>query len=112
MIIESRQINALADLIEQAEGIKNNDIPTPEEMAIYMQLKGVRVLPCMIGDRVWAKRNYKGTATATAGVVSEMFYTNKMELVIVVKSVARGKWGERVFATQAECERAIHGGKQ
>lgn len=70
------------------------------------------VLPCRIGDRVWAIRNYKGTKRATEGIVSEMFFTDTMELVIAVKSVVRGKWGERVFATQAECERAIHGGKQ
>lgn len=50
------------------------------------------VLPCRIGDRVWAIRNYKGTKRATEGIVSEMFYTANMELCIVVKSVARGKW--------------------
>lgn len=36
MIITGRQIKALADLIEQAEGIVNNDVPTPEQMAVYM----------------------------------------------------------------------------
>ena len=67
------------------------------------------VLPCRIGDRVWAIKNYKGTKRATEGIVSEMFFTDKMELVIVVKSVVRGKWGVKIFATREACERAING---
>lgn len=43
MYITGRQINALAELIEQAEGQKNNDIPTPEEMAIYLLSHGVTI---------------------------------------------------------------------
>lgn len=43
MIITVRQINALAALIEQAEGQVNNDIPTPEEMAVYLLAHGVKV---------------------------------------------------------------------
>lgn len=43
--ITSRQINALAELIEQAEGQANNDIPTPEEMAIYLLEHGVTINP-------------------------------------------------------------------
>lgn len=45
MIITSRQINALAALLEQAEGQVNNDIPTPEEMAIYLLEHGVTINP-------------------------------------------------------------------
>jgi hypothetical protein len=42
-ILKSRQINALAELIEQAEGQVNNDIPTPEEIATYLLEHGVSV---------------------------------------------------------------------
>lgn len=41
--ITSGQINSLAALLEQAEGQVNNDIPTPEEMAIYLLEHGVSV---------------------------------------------------------------------
>ena len=64
-------------------------------------------LPCKIGDRVWAIRNWKGVPNASEGIVSEMFYTKDMELMIVVKHISRGKWGETVFATQEDAEAHI-----
>lgn len=66
-------------------------------------------LPCRIGDKVWAIRDYKGIKRATEGVVSEMYFIEKMTLTIVVKNVARGEWGKKIFATREECERAIKG---
>lgn len=64
-------------------------------------------LPCKIGDRVWAIRNYKGIKHAQEGIVAEMFFTPEMKLHIVVKHVARGEWGKNVFATQEEAEAAL-----
>lgn len=102
-----REINALAELIEQAEGLVNNDIPTPEEMAVYMLEHGARVLPCEIGDRVYCIRNYNGIPTARGGTVWEMYYNTDMTLSIVVKGIGRGQWGVKIFATREECEQAI-----
>ena len=65
------------------------------------------VLPCKIGDSVWSIRSYRGQKHPTKGVVSEMFFNSAMQLVIVVSRVARGLWGEAVFATQEEAENAI-----
>lgn len=107
-----REINALAELIEQAEGLVNNDIPTPEEMAVYMLEHGVKVLPCKIGDKVWAIRNFSGRTQAVEGKVSEMYFVEEMRLTIVVKNVARGQWGVKIFATREECERAIKENKE
>lgn len=104
----SIQINALAELIEQAEGIVNNDIPTPEEMAEYMIKNGAYVLPCEIGGKVWIKRDYSGKVKACEGTVSEMYFIDNMRLTIVVKGLGRGEWNKRVFPTQEECERAIN----
>ena len=64
-------------------------------------------LPCKIGDFVWAIRSYKGKKHPQRGIVSDMFYMNDMTLQIVVKHVARGKWGETVFATDKEAYEAI-----
>lgn len=64
-------------------------------------------LPCRIGDRVWAIRNYKGVKIPKEGIVSQMFFTDDMELVICVKGAARGLWGKTVFATQEEAAAAI-----
>ena len=64
-------------------------------------------LPCKIGDRVYAIRNYKGVKHAQEGIVAEMFFTLEMKLHIVVKHVARGEWGKTVFATHEEAEAAL-----
>ena len=64
-------------------------------------------LPCKIGDFVWAIRSYKGIKHPQRGVVGEMFFTNNMKLMIVVKHVARGMWGEKIFATYEEAQAAI-----
>ena len=64
-------------------------------------------LPCKIGDFVWAIRSFHGHKQPQRGIVSDMFFTKDMELQIVVKYVARGKWGETVFATDKEAYAAI-----
>lgn len=66
-------------------------------------------LPCRIGDKVWAIRKYNGIPHAREGIVGDMSYLHDMRLSISVRGVARGVWGEKVFATQEECERAING---
>jgi hypothetical protein len=72
-------------------------------MANQIEMK----LPCSIGDSVFAYRNHSGHYKVIEGKVSEMYFIEQMTLVIVVKHVARGKWGEKVFATREECERKI-----
>ena len=64
-------------------------------------------LPCRIGDTVWAIRSFHGIKSPQKGIVGDMFVTRDMELVIVVKYVARGKWGETVFATCEDAANAI-----
>lgn len=59
-------------------------------------------VPCKIGDFVWAIRNFKGKKHPQRGIVSDMYFLKDMSLQIVVKYVARGKWGETVFATDKE----------
>lgn len=71
-----------------------------------------RYAPCKIGDRVWAIRSYKGIKHPQEGVVSEMFFTDDMQLMIVVKHVARGVWGKTVFGTYAETNKAIEERKE
>ena len=66
------------------------------------------IIPCRLGDKVWAIRNYSGHKKAIEGKVSEMYFIEEMTLVIVVKNVARGRWGKTIFATREECERAIN----
>lgn len=64
-------------------------------------------VPCKIGDFVWAIRSFHGHKHPQRGIVSEMYFLEDMSLQIVVKYVARGKWGETVFATDNEAYAAI-----
>lgn len=42
--------NKLAELLEEAGGLINNDMPTLEQMADYLIEHGVIVMPCRVGD--------------------------------------------------------------
>ena len=69
-------------------------------------------LPCKIGDTVWFAKQYKCHKHPRQGVVSEMYFVkegDEMFLHVVVKSIGRGKWGERVFGTCEEAQAAIDG---
>jgi hypothetical protein len=65
------------------------------------------VLPCKIGDFVWAIRSYHGIKHPQQGKVIDMHFTNEMKLHIVVSHISRGEWGKTVFATREEAEAAI-----
>jgi hypothetical protein len=81
---------------------KLGELEDLEEQGLLLQL------PCKIGDTMWTIRCGRGcTKTAQQGIVSEMFFTNEMRLMIVVKYVARGEFGKTVFHTQEEAEEAI-----
>lgn len=62
--------------------------------------------PCGIGDVVWVLRSFKGIKHAKQGIVSQLFYTADKKVMIVVKGIARGYWGENIFATLEEAEKA------
>jgi hypothetical protein len=72
---------------------------TPEEIKTNYY-----VPPCCIGDIMWCIRNQSGKWTAQSGIVNEMFYTSDMKLMIVVKYVGRGHYGDKIFSTLAECQ--------
>ena len=64
-------------------------------------------LPCKRGDTMWAIRNHRGVLYAQQGIVNEMFFNPEMKLVIVVKNIARGELGQKVFFTKEEAEKKI-----
>ena len=88
-MIESGEINHLQDLL-QAE----ND-------------GRIVVLPCKVGDAVWAIRSYQGHKHPQKGFVKEMYFLPDMTLHIVVKHIARGEFGKAVFFTREEAEAAL-----
>ena len=67
-----------------------------------------RYIPCSIGDTVWVIRSIGVKRLISQGIVREiMFIGEKMDLCIVVGHLARGRWGEKVFSSKQEAERAL-----
>lgn len=69
------------------------------------------VRPCSIGDTMYGIRNHRGVNKIQVGIVSDMHYTKnidgEMRLVIVIKHVCRGLYGDKVFSTYAEAKAAL-----
>ena len=74
-----------------------------------MENENTVILPCRIGDTVWAIRSYNGRKIPQKGIVSEMFFCDGMKLCIVVRRIARGEWGKTVFPTKEDAKLAIKG---
>lgn len=65
------------------------------------------LIPCKIGDSVFAIRNYRGTKQILAGKVSEMYFIDGMRLCIVAKNISRGEWGKVIFPSFEEAIKAL-----
>ena len=65
------------------------------------------VLPCKVGDDVWCVRDTRVYNKPVKGTVSEIYFRDNMDMCIVVRRLCRGRWGERVFATEQEAQAAI-----
>ena len=74
-----------------------NQIPTVDAIA----------LPCKVGDEVWCIRDTKVYQKPVKGTVTEIYFRDNMDMCIVVRRLCRGRWGERVFATEQEAQAAI-----
>lgn len=78
-------------------------LPSMGEIADHLIKNNGTVLPCKIGDEVWCIRSYnRNKAHPQKGQVVGMYYADDMRLVIHVKNIGRGFWGDRVFATEEE----------
>lgn len=77
-----------------------------EKIADYLLDNGVIVPPCKIGDRVWGIRRFHDVERVQEGIVNEMYFLKDMRLQIVIKSVCRGTFGEKIFSSREEAEAA------
>lgn len=98
----------LIELIEQAEGLKNNDFPSVEEIADYLLANGVIVPPCKVGDVVWFD-TYKKSGTVSLGI--QPHKVDRIDVICVVgeKEFVETKlhdwyFGDSVFLTKEEAE--------
>lgn len=67
----------------------------------------LQILPCKVGDTMWGIRNWRGVNRPESGVVSEMFFREDMELVIVLRHLCRGIYGQKIFSSYEEAEQAL-----
>lgn len=90
-------------------GLCNHDVCGAALLIMEAPAVDAVVIPCKIGDTVWAVRRLNGGhLCAMQSVVSEMqFVGSEMRLSITVRGVCRGEWGKTIFATQEEAEGEI-----
>ena len=74
-----------------------NEAPTVDAVAF----------PCKVGDEVWCVRDTRVYNKPVKGTVTEIYFRDNMDMCIVVRRLCRGRWGERVFATEQEAQAAI-----
>ena len=64
-------------------------------------------LPCKIGDTVYGIRRYHDIRIVQSGIVSEMYFSQENRLIIVIKDICRGYWGENIFGSFEEAKAAL-----
>ena len=68
----------------------------------------LQILPCKVGDTMWGIRNWRGVKRPESAEVREMYFTEDMELVIVLRHLCRGIYGKQIFSSYEECEKALN----
>ena len=106
----------LIDLLEQAEGQVNNDVPSLEMIADYLIAKGVTIPPCKVGDSIfYLHRNSQGNnsifkANVLGVVVAIYDDTKKFYLKIIYEDAdgytdrATAIYGVNAFSSLEEAE--------
>lgn len=109
----------LIELIEQAEGLKNNDFPSVEEIADHLLANGVIVPPCKVGDMVYVPWTFDGQQGVGFAEVEEIkIYDNKNHIMFFIDlqsdieefNQEYGGWklgksiGDTVFLTKEKAE--------
>lgn len=95
----------LIELIEQAEGLKNNDFPSVEEIADHLLANGVIVPPCKVGDTVYYivfDKVYKGKCHAITQ------HENRLQIHLYDYDFDNASIkSENVFLTKEEAEEKL-----
>ena len=83
---------------------------TPEEVQSLAQAKAdgrLVVLPCKVGDTVYAVYGYLNKSIGTA--IVKQICVRDNEIRVVLNNSIEKIWGRSVFATQEEAEKALGG---
>ena len=93
-------------LAEQARLYEEKTLDALRKIHAEVTTQGV-IIPCKMGDTAYGIRNIRGHLLPMEGIVSEIYFTNDMQLVVALKNVSRGVWGERIFPTCQDAEARI-----
>lgn len=99
----------LTELIEQAEGLKNNDFPSVEEIADHILADGWIRMPCKVGQIVWLIRDSRSKIEETT-VEKIVLKDGGLYLKLLCNSFYETTCrsiGKTVFFTKEEAERAL-----
>lgn len=103
--------NKLAELLEEASGLINNDLPTVEQMADYLIEHGVIVPPVKVGQTVWCvlNRTKPQKFQITIVTMSEKHYSFVIEAHkgVYKHYCDQDSVGRVVFFTEQEAEKAL-----
>lgn len=108
----------LIELIEQAEGLKNNDFPSVEEIAGHLLANGVIVPPCKVGDMVYEIQPIREMVQAYE--ITTIMYNghywwftwilkDRKGIYGNVEGFSSHQIGKTVFLTKEEAEQALKG---
>lgn len=98
----------LIELIEQAEGLKNNDFPSVEEIADYILANGVIVPKYNIGDTVWYITGIHRTVVKSAIVEEIIINCNGVSDLFVTSDTGSFENSVDIFyKTKEEAEKAL-----
>ena len=102
-------LTALDKAISELEFRRNPQL-ADELRELRKRLNYAYELPCRIGDTVYALRQWHGTWVVHPGIVYEMVHQKNEsgeELVIAVRGICRGLWGDKIFGTIEDAEKAL-----
>lgn len=100
----------LAALVEEAEGMLNNDFPTPDMIADHLLANGVILPPCKVGDVLWDISEFvEGREHPEMYVLhaDEISIDDGGYFVIDGCSLRYEDFGKTIFLTREEAEKAI-----
>ena len=67
-------------------------------------------VPCKIGDTAWAIRTCGKTKKAKSGIVDGLGISKDMQVIVNIKQIGCGIWGQKIFPTEEAVLEAMEKG--
>ncbi|MBR2503311.1 MAG: hypothetical protein IKB62_04210 [Oscillospiraceae bacterium] len=67
-------------------------------------------VPCKIGDTAWAIRTCGKTKKVKSGIVDGLGISKDMQVIVNIKHIGCGIWGQKIFPTEEAVLKAMEKG--